>query len=66
MGYKVMPNILEGYAERRGLEGPFAFLDRVLYYDPIVGQYYDPKTDFYVEEEEMNLLNKRLVDFLAR
>lgn len=66
MGYKVMPKVCEGYGPRKGLEGPFAFLDRVLYYDPKAGQYYDPRTDFYVEQDEMDMLNKNLVDFLAR
>ena len=66
MGYKVMPKVLDGYGARKGLEGPFAFLERVLYYDPKAGQYWDPRTDFYVEQAEMDLLNKRLVDFLAR
>ncbi len=66
MGYKVMPKVCEGYGPRKGLEGPFAFLERVLYYDPKVGQYWDPRTDFYVEQDEMDQLNRRLVDFLAR
>lgn len=66
MGYKVMPKVCEGYGPRKGLEGPFAFLERVLYYDPKAGQYWDPRTDFYVEQDEMDQLNQRLVDFLAR
>ncbi len=66
MGYKVMPKVCEGYGPRKGLEGPFAFLERVLYYDPKAGQYWDPRTDFYVEQDEMDQLNRRLVDFLAR
>jgi hypothetical protein len=66
MGYKVMPKVCEGYGPRKGLEGPFAFLERVLYYDPKAGQYWDPRTDFYVEQNEMDQLNRRLVDFLAR
>ena len=66
MGYKVMPKVCEGYGPRKGLEGPFVFLERVLYYDPKAGQYWDPRTDFYVEQDEMDQLNKRLVDFLAR
>jgi hypothetical protein len=35
-----------------------------LYYDNIEGAYYDPTTDFYVEQSEMNLINQRLVDKL--
>jgi hypothetical protein len=42
----------EGYQARDGLEGPFNFNGRVLYYDPKQGQYYDPRTDFYVSHTE--------------
>jgi hypothetical protein len=44
------------YGPREGLEGPFNFSGRVLYYDNKEGQYYDPTTDFYVEESEMQML----------
>jgi hypothetical protein len=55
MGYKVLntvDNMRDNYGPRKGLEGPFNFNGRVLYYDPAEGQYYDPKTDFYVPYEE--------------
>ena len=48
MGYKVIPNACEGYGPRDGLEGPFNFGGRVLYYDPAEGKHYDPKQDFYI------------------
>ena len=70
MGYKViadryqMDEMREKYGPRRGLEGPFNFTGRVLYYDPREGQYYDPKTDFYVEQAEMDLVHQRLTDLL--
>ena len=66
MGYKVMPKVCEGYGPRKGLEGPFAFLDRVLYYDPKAGQYWDPRTDFYVEHEEMGYLHNELMRMLDK
>lgn len=44
------------YGPRAGLEGPFNFSGRVLYYDAREGQYYDPSTDFYVEDAEMTLI----------
>ena len=53
MGYKViadkyqMDEMREKYGPRPGLEGPFNFTGRVLYYDPREGQYYDPRTDFF-------------------
>jgi hypothetical protein len=42
----------EGYEAREGLEGPFNFNGRVLYYDPQEGKYWDPRTDFYVPHDE--------------
>ena len=56
MGYKVLGNtaeLMQGYEPRKGLEGPFNFGGRVLYYSPRDGQYWDPKTDFFVSNEEM-------------
>jgi hypothetical protein len=52
------------YGPRKGLEGPFNFSGRVLYYDPKEGAYYDPTTDFYVEREEMDMINNRLMEML--
>ena len=40
------------YGPRKGLEGPFNFNGRVLYYDPKEGKYWDPRTDFYVSHSE--------------
>ena len=59
MGYRVMnsvDNMREKYGARKGLEGPFNFSGRVLYYDAREGAYYDPSTDFYVEDAEMTLI----------
>lgn len=55
MGYKVLgkfEDVMQGYEPRKGLEGPFNFNGRVLYYDPREGKYWDPKTDFYVSHSE--------------
>ncbi len=55
MGFKVLgftEDLLQGYKERKGLEGPFNFGGRVLYYDNKEGKYWDPKTDFYVDYDE--------------
>jgi hypothetical protein len=55
MGYKVLGNtqeLMQGYEARKGLEGPFNFGGRVVYYDPREGKYWDPKTDFYLSNEE--------------
>jgi hypothetical protein len=66
MGYKVMDQMRDTYGPRPGLEGPFNFVGRVLYYDPREGSYWDPRTDFYVAQEEMNQLHQQMVDILAR
>ena len=64
MGYKVLGNfqdVMKGYGPRKGLEGPYNFSGRVLYYDVKAGQYWDPRTDFYVEHEEMGYLHNELL-----
>jgi hypothetical protein len=71
MGYRViadrhqMDEMRVKYGPRTGLEGPFNFSGRVLYYDNKQGQYYDPRTDFYVEQAEMDAINGSLLAKLA-
>lgn len=68
MGYKVLADKFEmdemrvKYGPRRGLEGPFNFSGRVLYYDNKEGLYYDPRSDFYVDNDEMSLLRDSFLD----
>ena len=67
MGYRVLDTVdmmRDKYGARKGLEGPFNFSGRVLYYDPKEGQYYDPRTDFYVEQAEMDQINNQLMELL--
>ena len=55
MGYKVLvktEDVYQGYTARKGLEGPFVFGSRVVYYDPKEGKYWDPRTDFYLSNAE--------------
>ena len=52
MGYRVMAPMPEGYGPLLGLEGPFNFDGRVLYYDSKEGRYWDPRTDFYLSDDE--------------
>ena len=56
MGYKVLgktEDLFQGYGPREGLEGPFVFDGgRILYYSPKDGQYWDPRTDFFVPRDE--------------
>ena len=71
MGHKViadksqMDMMRVKYGARKGLESPFNFSGRVLYYDTKEGQYYDPTTDFYVEQDEMNEIHARLLTVLS-
>jgi hypothetical protein len=66
MGYRVLPQREGKFGPRKGLEGPFDFSGRTLYYDVKQGQYYDPTTDFYVDREEMDFINQRLTELLSR
>lgn len=70
MAYRVLgvtEQVLQGYGPRRGLEGPFPYPNgRVLYYDPKEGKYWDPKTDFYLDHNEIDSLNNDLVRTLSR
>jgi hypothetical protein len=65
MSYRVVDTLdvtRDRYGPRKGLEGPFNFSGRVLYYDNKAGQYYDPTTDFYVEQAEMDEINTRFFE----
>ena len=70
MGYKVLGNteeLFQGYSKIRGLEGPMLKgASRVVYYDPREGKYWDPRTDFYLSQEEVNYLDNELMRMLAR
>jgi hypothetical protein len=67
MGYRVLGERDRRWEPRKGLEGPFHFLNgQTLYYDPKAGEYWDPTTDFYVPNEDVAKLQQQLVDILAR
>ena len=67
MAYAVMPTQDPKWTKRKGLEGPFFYANgRVLYYDPKCGQYWDPTTDFYVDNSEIWQLEQGLMDLIAR
>jgi hypothetical protein len=67
MGYTVLGKRDERWLPRKGLEGPFYFATgRVLYYDVKVGEYWDPTTDFYVPQDEVNELHCELTRMLSR
>ena len=55
------------YETRAGLEGPFHYPNgRVLYYDPKAGEYWDPRTDFYVDRDEVAFLQQTIFDCLTQ
>ncbi len=69
MGYRVLDTVdsmRQKYSARPGLEGPFNFSGRVLYYDNKQGEYYDPTTDFYVSREEMDAINAEFYKTLQK
>jgi hypothetical protein len=68
MGYRVLgrtENVYQGYGPRRGLEGPFVYNGRVLYYDAKEGKYWDPRTDFFVDYDEWESIMNSVVSTLA-
>jgi hypothetical protein len=55
------------FGPRAGLEGPFHYPSgAVLYYDPTAGEYYDPRTDFYVSNEDVVALKQQIIDRLTQ
>ena len=62
MGYQVLnytQELRKKYGPRKGLEGPFFYPNgRVTYYDPKEGKYYDPCSDFYIENDELAIIMK--------
>lgn len=67
MGYKILGVMETKWQPRKGLEGPFYYPSgRVLYYDPKQGQYWDPTTDFYVENQDVANLQQELIEVLSR
>lgn len=54
------------YGPRRGMEGPYFYPNgRVLYYDLKERQYWDPRSDYYVEDDEVNALKQTLFNKVA-
>ena len=67
MGYAILGERNNRWQPRKGLEGPFYFASgRVLYYDTKAGEYWDPTTDFYVPQDEVNELHSELTRMLSR
>jgi len=59
MGYRVIGKLDPKWQPRSGLEGPFHYANgRVLYYDPRAGCYWDPTTDWYLDNLEVAQLEK--------
>ena len=55
------------WGPRKDLEGPFHYPSGVvLYYDPKEGQYYDPTTDFYVPNEDVEELKNQIFGVLMK
>lgn len=67
-GYRILPNIdREKYQEREGLEGPFrARNGKVYYYDPKAGMAYDPDTDFYIDYDELKMMDREMSEGIGK
>ena len=66
MGHRIMPKITDGYGPRKGLEGPYRYPNgRVLYYDPRAGEYWDPRTDFFVDREDVADLQQSIFQMIS-
>ena len=64
MSYTVFKHNAE-YGPRKGLEGPFHYPNgQVLYYDAKAGEYWDPRTDFYVANDEVHQLQNSIFDLV--
>ena len=57
----------QNYGPRQGLEGPFHYPNgQVLYYDAKAGEYYDPRSDFYVDRADVALLQQSIFDLVSK
>jgi hypothetical protein len=64
MAYSVFKHN-QDYGPRKGLEGPFHYPNgQVLYYDAKAGEYWDPRTDFYVANEDVARLQNSIFDLV--
>ena len=55
------------FGPRKGLEGPFHYPSgAVLYYDTKAGEYYDPRTDWYVSKDDVAVLQQQIFDRLTQ
>ena len=56
----------DSYGPRKGLEGPYRYPNgQVLYYDPKAGEYWDPRTDFYVDRDDVAKLQQSIFDRIS-
>jgi len=47
----------------RGLKGPYMYPNgRAIYFDPKINEYYDPRTDFYLDNDEVESLKQSIFD----
>ena len=50
----------------KGLDGPFDFSGRILYFDPKEQLHYDSVSDYYVYPDEMAAMHQQIFDILCR
>lgn len=55
------------YTKRKGLDGPFWFPNgQVLYFDRKEKAYWDPTTDFFLTDQEVNDLKAQVFALVAK
>lgn len=55
------------YGKRKGMDGPFQYPNgRVLYFDRKEKEYWDPTTDFFVPDYEVDELKMSLFKVIAK
>lgn len=66
MAYTVFQHDTD-FGLRKGLEDPFHYPSgAVLYYDHKERKYYDPRTDLYVRNEDVAILQQQVFDRLTQ
>ena len=66
MSFRILTNSDTKWKPRKGLDGPFFFLNGlVLYFDKREKQYYNPVSDFYVDDNVVEELQQQMFDTIS-
>ena len=66
MSFRILTNSETKWKPCKGLDGPFFFLNGlVLYFNKREKQYYNPVTDFYVEDDVVEELQQQMFNTIS-